>query len=216
MKFKTLIFDLDGTLLDTITDLANSVNHALREHGYPTHAEADYFRMVGNGIEMLLVRALLGGKENPDFSAVHATFRAYYDIHKEDATAPYAGILPMLSAFKAAGLPLAIVSNKYGPAVKALAARFFGDTITVAVGESATVARKPAPDAVYLALSELGVGAEGAAFIGDSEVDIETARNAGLPCLSVGWGFRTQAELTAAGADRVFMTPDELCRYVLE
>lgn len=216
MKFKTLIFDLDGTLLDTITDLANAVNHALTVHGYPTHAEAEYLRMVGNGIASLVARALPGGKENPDFSAVLATFRAYYEIHKADATAPYAGISEMLLTLDAAGLSLAIVSNKIDPAVKALAARFFPDTVRVAVGEREGIDRKPAPDTVYLALAELGVTAEGAAYIGDSEVDIETAKNAGLPCLSVGWGFRTEEELRAAGADRVFMTPDELCRYLMD
>ncbi len=215
MKFKTLIFDLDGTLLNTITDLATSVNYALTEHGYPTHTEPEYLRMVGNGVEMLVARALPGGKENADFSAVYATFRSYYEIHKADATAPYAGIPEMLSELREAGFPMGIVSNKFDPAVKALAARFFGDTVLVAVGESETVAKKPAPDAVYVALSELGVTADGAVFIGDSEVDIETAKNAGLPCLSVGWGFRTEEDLLAAGADRVFATPRELCRYLL-
>ncbi len=215
MKYKTLIFDLDGTLLNTITDLANAVNFALGKRGYPTHTEAAITRMVGNGIELLVARALPNGTDNPEFSAVLADFRSYYEAHKIDATAPYAGILDMLNTLSATGVPMGIVSNKFDAAVKELAARFFPDTLRVAVGESATVARKPAPDAVFAALDGLGVTAEGAVFIGDSEVDIQTARNAGLPVLSVGWGFRTEADLRAAGADCVFKTPSELCEYLL-
>ena len=215
MRYKTLIFDLDGTLLNTITDLAAAVNHALTLHGYPTHTEAAILRMVGNGVAVLVARALPEGEENPDYPQVYADFRSYYEAHKADATAPYDGILPMLSALSAAGYPMGIVSNKFDPAVKALAAAFFSDTIHVAVGESETVAKKPAPDAVFVALRELGADAAGAVFIGDSEVDIETARNAGLPCLSVGWGFRTPDELKAKGADHDFMTPEELTEYLL-
>lgn len=216
MKYKTLIFDLDGTLLNTLTDLAASVNAALTLHGYPTHPESAIVRMVGNGIDVLIARALPKGRETPDFDAVFADFRAHYDLHKADATAPYEGILPMLERLSAAGYPLAIVSNKFDPAVKALNAQFFAPTVRVAVGESATVAKKPAPDAVFVALEELGLTAEGAVFIGDSEVDIATAANAGIPCLSVGWGFRTAEELCKAGATHVFMTPEELTAALLE
>lgn len=215
MQYKTLIFDLDGTLLNTITDLANAVNFALEKHGYPTHTEAAITRMVGNGVELLVARALPRGTDNPDFPVVLSAFRTYYEEHKIDATAPYEGIAELLDALAPTGVPMAIVSNKFDAAVKELAARFFPKTIRVAVGESETVARKPAPDAVFAALAALGVTAEGAVFIGDSEVDILTAKNAGLPILSVGWGFRTEADLIAAGADRVFKTPAELCEYLL-
>ncbi|MBQ2719000.1 MAG: HAD-IA family hydrolase [Clostridia bacterium] len=215
MKYKTLIFDLDGTLLNTITDLATAVNYALTKHGYPTHTEAAILRMVGNGVELLVARALPGGTENPEFPAVLSDFRAYYEVHKMDATAPYAGIPELLDTLAATGVPMAIVSNKFDAAVRELAVRFFATTLRVAVGESETVAKKPAPDAVFAALRELGVTAEGAVFIGDSEVDIKTAQNAGLPSLSVGWGFRTEADLIAAGAARVFATPAELGEYLL-
>ena len=213
--YKTLLFDLDGTLLDTIGDLASAVNYALALHKYPTHTTDAILRMVGNGVRVLVAKALPGGEENPDFNSVHADFRAYYELHKNDTTAPYRGIPSMLSRLSSAGCRMAIVSNKFDSAVKELAAAFFGDTVKVAIGESAAVARKPAPDAVFRALSELGVDAEGAVFIGDSEVDIETARNAGLPCLSVGWGFRTEDALLKAGADRVYKTPEELTEHIL-
>lgn len=216
MKYETLIFDLDGTLLNTISDLAAAVNHALAAFGYPTHTEAAIVRMVGNGVGLLVARALPDGEENPDYPRVLAEFRSYYEAHKADATAPYEGITEMLSRLCAVGFSIGIVSNKLDSAVKALAARFFRDTVRVAIGEKEGVARKPAPDAVAAALSEMGTTAEGAVYIGDSEVDIDTARNTGIPCLSVGWGFRTAEELSAHGADRVFMTPGELCDFLLE
>ena len=215
MKYKTLIFDLDGTLLNTITDLTNAVNAALALHGYKTHTEADVLRMVGNGAGTLIALALPNGEKNPEYGQVFADYRAYYEAHKIEATAPYDGILEMLAALSAAGCAIAIVSNKFDTAVKELAARFFPDTVHTAIGESPSVARKPAPDSVFAALRELGSEADGAAFVGDSEVDIATARNAGLPCLSVGWGFRTPEELTGFGAPRVFLTPAELAEYLL-
>lgn len=214
MRYRTLIFDLDGTLLNTLTDLSVATNEALSCYGYPTHPESAIVRMVGNGVAKLVARALPQGEENPDFPRVLAEFRKYYEAHKTDATVPYPGILPMLDRLSEAGVAVAIVSNKIDPAVKGLAARFFSKTVRVAIGERESVARKPAPDAVFAALQELGVTADGAAYVGDSDVDIDTARNAGIPCLSVGWGFRTAEELREKGADCVFMTPDELCEYL--
>ncbi len=216
MKYKTLIFDLDGTLLDTIRDLSSAVNHALSAHSYPTHPLSAYFAMVGNGVASLVARALPGGESNPDYKAVFATFRTYYTAHKEDKTAPYDGVPEMLRRLQAAGCAMAIVSNKFDPAVKALAASYFKDFITVAIGESETVARKPAPDAVFVALRELARDREGAVYIGDSEVDIETARAAAIPCLSVSWGFRSEEALRRAGAAEIFATPSALADYLLE
>ena len=213
--YKALVFDLDGTLLDTIGDLAAAVNHALSIHGYPTHPTETVLGMVGNGVASLVARALPGGEENPDFPTVLTDFRAYYELHKDDTTAPYPGILPMLARLRAAGCRMAIVSNKFDRAVKALAYRFFHDTVKVAIGEKEGVARKPAPDGVFAALSELGVPPGEAVYIGDSEVDILTAHNAGLTCLSVGWGFRTEAALLAAGAERVYKPPEALLEHIL-
>ena len=210
----TLLFDLDGTLLDTIDDLATAVNHALTLHGYPTHSRTDILAMVGNGIASLMARALPMGKDTPDFDAVFADFRAYYEVHKTDLTAPYAGVTEMLSGLSSAGYHIAIVSNKVDSAVRALAARYFGSTVAVAIGERDGVARKPAPDMINAALCALGSTADRAFMIGDSEVDVETARNAGIPCLAVTWGFRTEAALRAAGATTLFHTAAELTEYL--
>lgn len=213
---KYLLFDLDGTLLDTITDLTNSVNHALAAFELPTHSEAAVMRMLGNGIRSLMTRATPNGEENPAFEEIFAEFRRHYALHKNDHTLPYNGIPEMLSALKAAGYTIAIVSNKIDSAVKGLWESLFRDTVTLAIGEMEGVARKPAPDMVELALRTLGAESTEAYFIGDSEVDVVTAKNAGLPCLSVLWGFRERDELLAVGGDTFFDSPDELTRYLLK
>ena len=209
---KALLFDLDGTLLDTIRDLASAVNHTEKAYGYPTHSVDDVCRMVGNGIRSLMVAATPGGEANPQFEDIMAEFRTYYGAHKLDTTAPYEGIPEMLAALKAAGYPIAIVSNKIDSAVRGLADMFFPE-IAVAIGEREGIPRKPAPDLVHLAMRELG--AEDAYFIGDSEVDIATAKNAGLRCLSVTWGFRSEETLRAAGGEHFFATPRLLTEYLL-
>lgn len=212
---KYLVFDLDGTLLNTITDLTNAVNHALTAFGLPTHGEDAIVRMVGNGIRVLVERATLGGEGHPDFEAIFAAFTRYYEAHKSDNTAPYDGVQEMLHALAAAGYTLAIASNKIDSAVKALWQELFADTVALALGESDTVARKPAPDMVEAALSTFGAEKADAYYIGDSEVDVATAKNSGLPCLSVLWGFRSEEELRAVGADTFFKTPADLTAYLL-
>ena len=209
---KALLFDLDGTLLDTIRDRAAAVNHTEKAYGYPTHSVDDVCRMVGNGIRSLMMQSTPGGEANPRFGSIMADFRTYYEAHKLDTTAPYAGISEMLSALRAAGYPIAIVSNKIDSAVRGLAEMFFPE-VTVAIGEREGIPRKPAPDLVHLAMRELG--AEDAYFIGDSEVDIATAQNAGLTCLSVTWGFRSEETLRAAGGEYFFATPRLLTEYLL-
>ena len=213
---KVLLFDLDGTLLDTITDLANAVNHALRTFSLPTHSEEAVLRMVGNGIRRLIVRATPGGEENPLFSDVFAEFRRYYAIHKSDNTAPYDGVPAMLSALTAAGYTAAIVSNKIDSAVKELWRETFSDTVAFALGECEGIPRKPEPEMVFATLRALNADRCEAYYIGDSEVDVVTARNAGIPCLSVLWGFRSKEDLLAAGANTFFETPDELTAYLLD
>ena len=215
MEKPALLFDLDGTLLDTIADIAAALNRALSLFGYPTYSVAEVLQMVGNGTAVLLSRALPNGADNPDYSRVLVEYKTYYAAHTMVATAPYDGILPLLDRLLAAGFRIGIVSNKFDSAVKELASRFFGGAIPVAIGESRDVPRKPAPDGVRLALRALGEEGLNAVLIGDSEVDIETARAAGIPCLSVGWGFRSREELMACGAERVFATPGELAEYLL-
>lgn len=212
MKYQALIFDLDGTLLDTLDDLADSVNAVLRAHSYPEKTRAEVCAAVGNGILKLIERVVPNGKNTPDFDRVFADFKQHYAEHCEDKTAPYAGIPELLGRLRQAGVKMAIVSNKADFAVKTLAKAWFPDTIPVAIGENeaAGIRKKPAPDTVDLALKELGVAREQAAYVGDSEVDVATARNSGMPCLSVTWGFRTRETLVESGADTLIDTPEAL------
>lgn len=210
IPYQTVIFDLDGTLLDTLDDLADSTNHALALHGLPERSREEIRQFVGNGVGRLLHLAVPAGT-SPELEAqCLAEFRAHYLTNMEHKTAPYPGIPELLDALRACGIPCAVVSNKFDGAVKGLCQRYFGDTIPVAIGESQGVARKPAPDTVLRALAELGAGTAGAVYVGDSDVDIQTARNSGLPCLSVSWGFRDRAFLTAHGAQRIVDTTAEL------
>ena len=212
MSYQTYIFDLDGTLLDTLGDLAASVNYALRTHGMPEHSIDDVRRFVGNGVRKLMERAVPDGADNPRFDETFATFRQYYMAHSLDTTRPYEGIPETLATLKARGCHLAVVSNKMMAATQALCHHFFPDTIEVAIGEdeAAGIRRKPAPDTVFAALKTLGVGKEDAAYVGDSDVDIQTARNAGLPCISVLWGFRDRDFLISHGAQTFITHPAEL------
>ena len=211
-SFSTYIFDLDGTLLDTLGDLAASVNYALRTHGMPEHSLDDVRRFVGNGVRKLMERAIPDGVGNSRFDETFATFRQYYMAHSLDTTRPYEGIPATLAALKARGCHLAVVSNKMMAATQELCHHFFSDTIEVAIGEdeAAGIRRKPAPDTVFAALKALGVGKEDTVYVGDSDVDIQTARNAGLPCISVLWGFRDRDFLLQNGAETFISTPSEL------
>ena len=217
ITYSTYIFDLDGTLLDTLGDLAASVNYALRTHGMPEHSIDDVRRFVGNGVRLLMVRAIPDGEKNPDFEATFATFRQHYMQHSLDTTKPYEGIPEVLKALKAQGCHLAVVSNKMMAATQELIRHFFPDTISVAIGENeaAGIRKKPAPDTVFEALRQLGVGKEGAVYVGDSDVDIQTAANAGLPCISVLWGFRDRDFLIQHGAETFASVPSELLGDVI-
>ena len=212
ITYKTYIFDLDGTLLDTLGDLAASVNYALRMHRMPEHSIDDVRRFVGNGVRKLMERAIPEGAENSDFEVTFATFRQHYMAHSLDTTKPYEGIPETLEALKAKGCHLAVVSNKMMAATQDLCRHFFPDTIEVAIGENeaAGIRKKPAPDTVFEALRQLGVGQEGAVYVGDSDVDIETARNSSLPCISVLWGFRDRDFLLQHGAKTFISAPLEL------
>ena len=211
-QYHTYIFDLDGTLLDTLDDLASAVNYALRSYGMPEHSREEVRRFVGNGVRMLMIRAIPDGERNPQFEEVFSTFRQYYLEHSLDRTRPYDGIPEMLARLKQRGCRLAVVSNKFDAATKELCRHFFTDTIEVAVGEHEAegIRKKPAPDTVNEALSQLGVDRLDAVYVGDSDVDLQTARNAGLPCISVLWGFRDKDFLLANGATTFIISPKEL------
>ena len=210
--FKVYIFDLDGTLLDTLGDLAASVNYALRTHGMPEHSVDDVRRFVGNGVRKLMERAVPQGADNPAFNETFATFRQHYMDHALDTTHPYDGILETLKELRRQECRIAVVSNKMMAATQELCRHFFPDIVEVAIGEHEAegIRKKPAPDTVIAALRELGVGTEGAVYVGDSDVDIQTAANAGLPCISVLWGFRDRGFLLQHGAKTFISTPSEL------
>ena len=212
MKYNTYIFDLDGTLLDTLQDLAASVNFALRQHNMPEHSIDDVRRFVGNGVRLLMERAIPDGAANPDFEATFATFREHYMHHSLDTTKPYPAIMETLAELKARGCRLAVVSNKMMAATVELCQHFFPDTIEVAIGENEAegICKKPAPDTVYAALRKLGVNKDDAVYVGDSDVDIQTAANSGLPCISVLWGFRDRDFLIQHGAKTFISAPSEL------
>ena len=224
MKYDTYIFDLDGTLLDTLTDLAASANYALRTHGMPEHSIDDVRRFVGNGVRKLMERAIPNGEANPDFEATFDTFREHYMLHSLDTTQPYPGIPEVLAELRAKGCRLAVVSNRMMPATVELCRHFFPDTIEVAIGEdeAAGIRKKPAPDTVFAAMEaiesignprlSLGSPREHAVYVGDSDVDIETAHNAGIPCISVLWGFRDKDFLIQHGAKTFISAPQELLK----
>jgi phosphoglycolate phosphatase len=198
-KIDTVIFDLDGTLLDTLGDLADSVNFALKSFDMPLKSEEQVKSYVGNGIRMLMIRAVPEGEDNPLFEDVFRTFKEHYNEHCNDKTKAYDGIPELISRLKCNGYSLAIVSNKVDTAVKNLCKRYFKD-IEVAIGDREGMKIKPAPDSVNLALAELGKTKETAVYVGDSDVDLETAKNSGLECISVLWGFRDREFLLSHGA----------------
>ena len=209
-KYKTYIFDLDGTLLSTLADLAASTNYALRTHHMPERSLDEVRRFVGNGVKKLMERAIPDGLNNPLFEETFATFRQHYMQHNLDTTQPYPGIMQLLEQLKAEDKNIAVVSNKFYAATRELCRHFFGDLVPVAIGEREDIRKKPAPDTVIEALRELGVDKEGAVYIGDSDVDIMTAKNSGMPCVSVLWGFRDKEFLLEHGATTLISKPEEM------
>ena len=213
-EYSTIIWDLDGTLMDTLEDLYLAVNHALRTFGMPERTFEEVRQFVGNGVRRLMVLATPDGEANTQFEAVFAEFKSYYVDHCQDHTGLYPGIAETLRTLKAQGKRMAVVSNKLQAGVDELYEVYFKDTIEVAIGERPEVARKPAPDMVHLALEKLGVDASTAVYIGDSDVDVATARNSELPCISVLWGFRDKDFLIAHGATTFAERPADIIDIV--
>lgn len=211
-EYNAYIFDLDGTLLDTLGDLAASVNHALSEYGMPVHDIEDIRWFVGNGVRKLMERSVPDGAANPVFEEVFESFRKHYMEHSLDTTGPYRGIMDMLAGLKRRNKKIAVVSNKLYSATQELCRHFFGGYVDVAIGERENIKRKPAPDSVFEAMSRLGVSADEAVYIGDSDVDVATAANSGLPCISVLWGFRDMDFLKKHGAYAFVSEPCEILR----
>ena len=212
---RSILFDLDGTLLDTLDDLANSVNYALRTHHLPERSHTEIRSFLGNGIRNLMLDAVGRGMSDEAFEPVFQTFRTYYVEHCLDKSKPFAGIIDLLKALQQRGITMAVVSNKLHPAVVELNERFFKEYITSAVGESATVRRKPNPDAVLAALSELGCSKDEAVYVGASEVDLQTAQNAGMQCMLVLWGFRDEDFLRSLpGASLFAQCPADILSWL--
>lgn len=208
--FETYIFDLDGTLLSTLDDLVASTNYALRWAGMPERTVEEVRMFVGNGVKLLMERAIPNGINNPKFEETYGKFREHYMEHNLDTTCPYEGIPELLCELKRRGKKLAIVSNKFYAATQELAKHFFPDTIEVAIGERDSIRKKPAPDTVLEALKQLGASKDNAVYIGDSDVDIMTAKNCDLPCISVLWGFRDKDYLIKHGGTIFVDKPSEI------
>ena len=206
-----ILFDLDGTLLNTLDDLADATNAALAHFGCPGRTTDEVRQFVGNGAERLIRLALPGNADDPAVSDVLAYFKDYYAAHSQVKTRPYDGILEALIEVQKE-FPVAIVSNKPDNAVKILCSQYFGDVF--ALGESSACPRKPAPDMVYKAME--AIGADRCIYVGDSEVDVLTAKNAGVPCLSVLWGFRDEKILMEAGAEYFCKAPKDLLQILKE
>ncbi|MDD6327752.1 MAG: HAD family hydrolase [Eubacteriales bacterium] len=210
MKYKLIIFDMDGTTLYTIEDLTNSLNFALNKSKLPTRSLPEVLRFVGNGIRKLIERAVPDGSSEETIETVHANFTEHYTIHCADTTRPYDGIIKLLKTLKEKGILTAIVSNKADYAVQALCKDYFPNLFDAVAGEKQDVRKKPAPDMVNNILKSLNLTAHDAVYIGDSEVDIQTAKNSNMDCIAVDWGFRTREDLIQAGANVIVSTPDEI------
>lgn len=213
-KYKAVIFDLDGTLLYTLEDLTDADNYVMRKFGYPEHTIDEVRSFVGNGIKLLIERSIPDGNKNPDFEAAFSEFKSYYTNHCQIKTRPYDGIMELLSKLHELGYKLAIVSNKNQAAVTELNDIYFKDFISTAIGEMEGVRKKPAPDTVLKALSELGVTADDAVYVGDSDVDRETAKNSDMDCVSVTWGFRDRELLESLNPYAIIDTPKDLLKYI--
>lgn len=212
----TIIFDLDGTLLNTLDDLADSVNFALAEFSMKLRSREEIRRFVGNGVKMLINRSVPEGTDDETTQKVFAVFRQHYLKNMENKTAAYDGIMPLLEKLKQSGYKTGVVSNKLDEAVKELCLKTFGTLIDSAKGAEGEDDRKPNPTNVYKCIEALGSKKENCVYVGDSEVDFQTAQNAGLRCISVLWGFRTREELLGFGANTFIEKPDELFEILTE
>lgn len=209
-KYDAVLFDLDGTLLDTLDDLAGATNATLAHFGFPARTRDEVRAFVGNGVGVLVERALPAGCDAAQRDEALAWFRAYYAAHAQEKTRPYDGVDALLRALHRRGTPFAIVSNKPEGAVRALNGHYFGGLAAFCAGDLPGRRRKPAPDSVFAALNALGVAAERAVYVGDSEVDVATAKNAGMALIAVDWGFRSREQLLRAGAAHIVSTADAL------
>ena len=210
----TIVFDMDGTVLNTIDDLTVSMNYVLDKFNLPGHTMEEYRMFFGNGIEFALRKSVPEDTPSDVIKEMISVFKEHYDIHCLDNTKPYDGILSLMNELKQQGYKMAIVSNKIDSAVKELNEKFFSGVVDVAIGEKPGIKRKPAPDTVLEALKELKSNINEAVYVGDSEVDFATAQNSGLPCISVLWGFRDRKYLEDIGADTFAEKPEDIIKLL--
>ena len=215
MKYKLVIFDLDGTILDTLEDLTNSVNYALNKNKLAQRTIDEVRCFVGNGIKKLIERAVPSNTESNIVEQVFEDFKIHYVKHSADNTKPYQGIKEMIETLRSAGCKTAVVSNKADVAVGPLCESFFPNMFDIAIGEREGIRKKPSPDSVLEVLDRLNMEKKDAVYIGDSEVDIQTAANAGIDVISVNWGFRNEEFLREQGAQIIVKRSEEIAELVL-
>lgn len=216
MGYKTVIFDMDGTILDTLQDLTDAVNAAMRYARVPERTIDEVRRFVGNGAYKVIERSLPEGTSTARIGEVLNYYRPYYQLHAQEKTAPYEGIPEALTALRSAGVRLAVVSNKPDGAVKRLADHYFPGLFDAALGERSGLRIKPWPDLMEVAMGLLHAEPESTVYVGDSDVDILTAKNAGVACISAAWGFRDEAFLRKNGAETLLRSPDELYDAIMQ
>lgn len=214
MNCDTVIFDLDGTLLDTLDDLADSVNAIMLCRGYPIRSRDEVRSFVGEGYRLLIKRALPEGTDEDEVNMCTDLFRTEYFGNLVSKTKPYDGINELLAELKRKGIKIGVVSNKMDEAVKEACRHYFGNRIDSAVGDNPERNRKPSPDNIFEVLDQLNSNKEKTLFVGDSNIDVQTAKNAGLVCVGVSWGFRTKESLIKEGADHIIDKPHELLEYI--
>ncbi len=214
MKFSAAIFDLDGTLIDTLEDLKNSVNHALRQFGFPERTYEEIKSFVGNGVAKLVYRSAPTDAGEETKTKLLTLFKEHYIEHSMVFTAPYEGIEEMLIELKNAGVKTAVVTNKMQDAALDIIESFFGNLIDVVIGQVDNLPQKPEPDGVWLAIGKLGENRENAVYIGDSDVDCLTAKNSALPIIGCVWGFRGRSVLEECGADYIADTPSDVVKII--
>lgn len=211
---KNVVFDMDGTILNTIDDLYNSVNFALAECGYPKRSMMEVLSFVGNGVKVLIDRAMPKGYTIEEFDICFKKFMGHYNLHKNDNTCPYDGILELMQVLQAKGIKMSVVSNKFDAGVKELAEKLFTGYLPVAIGESEKVQPKPNPSGVWYALELMGAKSEESVYIGDSEVDFETAKNSGLKFIAVTWGFRPRELHEELGVKYIAEKPMDIVKIL--
>lgn len=216
LRYNTIIFDMDGTLLNTLEDLTNAVNHALAKHGYMTHTKEAVRSFIGNGVGILIKKALPENIDENAYETVLESFKEYYSIHCNDKTCVYDGIYELFDKLKAQGAYIAVVSNKLDSAVKELGETYFKGRVDLLIGERKGVRRKPAPDVINEVLKVAESTPKSAVYIGDSEVDIMTAKNSGIKGISITWGYRNEDFLKANGAKTIAASPSQVYNILTE